>query len=1218
MLRVAAVLLSLLLTLGSLDAEDASQGNQQAWMRFGSFVTQVYSIPQSGFASTLTFVSQLPDGDLLVGSTNGAYLYDGSRWSQIPDVPMAFSLLETPRDEILIGSGGTIFELRKGAVGAYEAKHRLDVGGVENRVFSMAEENSGGLLGCIGRGLFYEGAHSRVRVVSPASGTQGIASIRSGVFFAINEHGFHLARLNNAQEPVDVEENFREQLGGEHVVDVEPKDPSSCWAIASDGRTFSFDGHTLHPAPWHAANPVLRIVPSCIVKLDEGYLVGSLQEGAFIFAGDGSLTTHLNLDNGLPDESVVAATTDRDGGLWIATSKNLVRLDAKLRFRDFGPKQGLKIQDSEVTTRHRGHIYVGGGGGLFVQNLSAAAQNEAFEQVPGLDIVRGLVSDGETLWIGSHRLSAIGSDGRLAGYDTKEIFSIIIPKARKDMVICGTSDGFAIFKKAEGTWHVDRLIPAGGLTVWGIGEYKPDEYWAMLGTGKAARLRQNDGIWELKIVGAESGLPERWIDLGIIDGRILAPAEMGFMTGTRASEWDEASGRFVPTEDYTYYFGWLGPHIYHPIFYRKNGEAVVMGAFRNCNLVARPPKVVFPAIQEVAHSRESCAYGVFNDEDGSIWINHVGGVLRCSGSFDEPAPKEESLVVRQIRDIRDGSLLFANVGNGRSLSLDPKHNWLRISAALLEFRSERFAIFKIWLEGFEPKPGDDSWLEGFRPSPGSQYWSTSSERDLTNLPSGKFTLHVEGLDGMGVRRQELVIPLEIRTPWFKTKSAVVCYAAAGLLLIGLLIRVREMRLRWHNRQLTRAVEEGRREIEVKHRELQGVLGKTEAIARDLARANSALEKSTQGKTEFVRTISHELRNPIAGARMMADLLCRSELDTSNRRQAANLRNCVDYLQTLLDETLDLTQVESGHIAVKLEPFTTGELIRDVASIFENIARQKDLRFEVIPGPKSDVPLLGDKTHSKRILVNYLSNAFKFTAHGSVTLRAEPILDESGLCRVRFEVQDTGPGITEAIQGRIFGAFVRESSHSENDPMPGAGLGLALSKKLAELCGGTVGFSTKVGEGSLFWVELPFIVSKKGESAQAEEADLRPDFSDLAVCVVDDDPLQLEAMATALEQFGVVPATARNAEEALGLLKAKCFGVVILDYHIGQETGLQLLLKAREQDPPLDLAKTHCHLVTALWDDSLPEKAAAAGFRGAHKKPLSLVAIFQILQTARRA
>jgi signal transduction histidine kinase len=1102
-------------------------------------------------------------------------------------------------------------------VGDYEVTRRLDIGGVEKRLYFIAEDDSGKLLGYCCPGIFYEGADSKANYISRTSELQGIASVKSGVFSAIDEHGFHLVSLNVPLGPTNIEESFRGLLGKDHVVDIKPRDSNSCWAITSDGRTFSFDGQTLLPAPWHTTNPSFRLIPSCIVKLGEGYLVGSLQDGFFLFGKDGSLALHMNLENGLPDDTVVAAATDRDGGLWVATSRNLIRLDAKLRFRDFGAKQGLKIQDSEVTTRHRDRLYVAGGGGLFVQNLAAGAQKEAFEQVAGLDLVRGLVSDGDTLWIGGRRLFAIGSDAKLKAYDTKEVYSIIVPKSKKDLVICGTNDGFAVLLNTDGEWHVDKLIPADGLPVYGMGEYKPNEYWAMLGTGKAARLCEKQGVWQLKIFGAESGLPERWIDLGITDGHILAPAEVGFLTGTRAAEWNEASGRFVPTEDYTYYFGWLGPHVYHPVFYKKNGEALVMGTNRDCRLVARPAKIVFSAIQEVAHSRESCAYGVFRDADGSIWINHIGGVLRCSGSFDEPLPQVDSLVVRQIQDIRDGKLLFSNVGNGRSLSLDPKNNWLRISAALLEFRSEKFAIFRIWMEGFEPKPSDDSWLEAYRRNPGNQYWSASSERDITNLPCGKFTLHVEGLDGMGLRRQELIIPLEIRTPWYKTKLAVGCYAALGLLLTGLLIRLREMRLRWSNRQLARAVEEGRREIEVKHRELQSLLVKTESFAHDLAMANSALEKSTQGKTEFVRTISHELRNPIAGARMTADLLCRSELGAASQRQAANLRNCVNYLQTLLDETLDLTQVESGHIGVKLEQFSTAALLREVAGIFENIAKEKNLGFEVIPGPNPDALLFGDKTHSKRILVNYLSNAFKFTAHGKVVLQAEPVSLEADLCRIRFEVNDTGPGVSETIQGRLFAEFVRESSHAENDSMPGAGLGLALCKQLAGLCGGAVGFSTKVGEGSQFWVELPFITPKKGEPVQTETTDSRPDFSDLQVCVIDDDPLQLEAMSAALEEFGVVPATARTAGDALELLRTKRFAVVIMDYHIGQETGIQLLLKAKGQSvPPFGPANAHCHLVTALWDESLPQKAAEVGFQGAHKKPLSLVALFQILQAAR--
>src|SRR5664280_3319463 len=108
--------------------------------------------------------------------------------------------------------------------------------------------------------------------------------------------------------------------------------------------------------------------------------------------------------------------------------------------------------------------------------------------------------------------------------------------------------------------------------------------------------------------------------------------------------------------------------------------------------------------------------------------------------------------------------------------------------------------------------------------------------------------------------------------------------------------------------------------------------------------------------------------------MMAELLCESETDATRQHQATNLSNSLQYLQTLLDETLDLTQAESGHTALKLEQFSVASLLAEVAGMFEGIAHEKHLKFLVTPGPNSDQLLLGDKTHSKRILVNYLSNA----------------------------------------------------------------------------------------------------------------------------------------------------------------------------------------------------------------------------------------------------
>jgi len=581
----------------------------------------------------------------------------------------------------------------------------------------------------------------------------------------------------------------------------------------------------------------------------------------------------------------------------------------------------------------------------------------------------------------------------------------------------------------------------------------------------------------------------------------------------------------------------------------------------------------------------------------------IGGVLRC-GIADEPDPNPTGrLVVREIKDIRTGETLAGMIRENGRLALPSGRNSIRVTAAFLDFRASHYSKFKIWVDGIEKEPGA---------------WSQESVRDLTNLPSGSYLLHVQGHDGIGLQYQSVAIRLAIARPWYKTPAAIAGYGVIGLLFVGVLVRVREMRLRWNNRQLARAVEDGRKEIGAKNRELQNTLLRTEGFARDLAVANTALKKSTQAKTEFVRMVSHELRNPIAGARMTAELLCESETDATRQHQATNLSNSLQYLQTLLDETLDLTQAESGHTALKLEQFSVASLLAEVAGMFEGIAHEKHLKFLVTPGPNSDQLLLGDKTHSKRILVNYLSNAFKFTATGTVALRAQPVPQEAGLCRVRFEVSDTGPGVSEAIQGRIFGEFVRESSHAEGDSMPGAGLGLALCRQLAELCGGSVGYSTKRGEGSLFWAELPFIALNAEASVGVDAEDLRPDFSDLRVCLIDDDPLQLQAMTAALEEFGAVPAVAKTADEALALLRTKTFDVVIMDYRVGQENGIDLLLKARGSGLLLDNASTRWHLVTGLWDDALPEKAKAAGFLGAHRKPLSLVAIFNILQAARQA
>ena len=129
--------------LGPAMASWGSMGSEDSWLRHGSYVTQVYSIPEGSFASTLTFVSQLPDGSLIVGTSNGAYLYDGSRWTQIVHITQAYSLLKTRNGKILVGGGGTVFELRQGRAGEIEAIARLELGGWKTSSISWLRTQEG-------------------------------------------------------------------------------------------------------------------------------------------------------------------------------------------------------------------------------------------------------------------------------------------------------------------------------------------------------------------------------------------------------------------------------------------------------------------------------------------------------------------------------------------------------------------------------------------------------------------------------------------------------------------------------------------------------------------------------------------------------------------------------------------------------------------------------------------------------------------------------------------------------------------------------------------------------------------------------------------------------------------------------------------------------------------------------------------------------------------
>jgi two-component system sensor histidine kinase RpfC len=260
-----------------------------------------------------------------------------------------------------------------------------------------------------------------------------------------------------------------------------------------------------------------------------------------------------------------------------------------------------------------------------------------------------------------------------------------------------------------------------------------------------------------------------------------------------------------------------------------------------------------------------------------------------------------------------------------------------------------------------------------------------------------------------------------------------------------------------------------------------------ALLRKLRDAMKQADEANRAKTRFLAKMSHELRTPLNGVIGVADLLRVSELGEGERKLVDTIQASSRALQGLIDDILDFSRIESGHIEIAREPFLVHRFVEETLSMLKPQAAQKDLRLTHRIDPRIPKYLTGDQGHSRQILMNLVANAIKFTDSGGVHVVVKPGAeqDDTTAIRVRFEVLDTGRGIAPEEQGRIFESFY-QVSHRQDTHSGGIGLGTAIARELTQLMRGEIGVRSELGTGSAFWFELPFEVVSPADTATAAE------------------------------------------------------------------------------------------------------------------------------------